>query len=78
MPPAIPEEYRKYQGCMLEIYRASEEEKQAIDWYTWIALAAGWPQVCFFLDGLKNEKLKAEILELLDLLADYDFRLSDT
>ena len=72
------EEYRKYQGRMLEIYRASDHEKQAINWYTWIALAAGWPQVCFFLDGLKNEKLKAEILELLDLLSEHDFRLSDT
>ena len=34
-------------------------------------LAAGWPQVCFFLYGLKNESLRREILELLALLADY-------
>ena len=51
--------------------QVSEQEKQAIRWYSWIALAAGWPQVCFFLEGLKSESLRNEILELLALLADY-------
>ncbi len=63
--------YRKYQERMFQIYRASEQEKQAIRWYSWIALTAGWPQLCFFLYGLKNEPLRSEILELLALLADH-------
>ncbi len=39
--------YHKYQDRMLRIYHATELEKRAIKWYSWIALAAGWPQVCF-------------------------------
>lgn len=64
------ESYRKYQGRMLTLYHATEQEKQAMRWYTWIALAAGWPQVCFFLDGLKDDTLRDEILELLSLIAE--------
>lgn len=63
--------YHKYQERMIRIYHATELEKQAMKWYSWIALVAGWPQVCFFIDGLKTEMLKNEILELLALLADY-------
>ncbi|MBO4838158.1 MAG: phosphotransferase [Lachnospiraceae bacterium] len=63
-------DYRRYQGRMMTLYHATETEKTALGGYTWIALAAGWPQVCFFLDGLKNEKLKDEVLELLGMLAD--------
>ena len=62
--------YQKYQDRMLRIYHATEQERLAMKWYTWIALAAGWPQVCFFRDGLKDEKLKQEILDLLGILAD--------
>ena len=63
---------RKDRDLLLGIYHATEEEKRAMTWYTWIALVAGWPQVCFFLGGLKKESLKGEILELLDMLADPD------
>lgn len=63
------ESYRRYQERMLMLYHASELEKQAMEWYSWIALVAGWPQVCFFLDGLKNN-MRSEILELLALLAE--------
>ena len=63
---------RRYQKRLFDIYQASDLEKQAISWYSWIAMAAGWPQVCFFLEGLKREKLKKEILDLLSLLADMD------
>ena len=63
--------YHKYQERMIRIYHATEMEKTAMKWYSWIALVAGWPQVCFFLDGLKTETLKNEILELLALLTDY-------
>jgi hypothetical protein len=69
------ESYRRYQGRMLTIYHATEQEVQAMGWYTWIALVAGWPQVCFFLDGLKDEAMRGEILELLDLLAVHSFEL---
>ncbi len=62
--------YSRYQGRMLRLYRATEQERLALGRYTWIALAAGWPQVCFFLDGLKSEALRPEILELLGLLAE--------
>ncbi|MBO4235727.1 MAG: phosphotransferase [Firmicutes bacterium] len=65
------ESYREYQERMLNIYHATDLEKKAIKWYEWIALVSGWPQVCFFIDGLKTEKLKNEILGLLGLLADY-------
>ncbi|MBO4888997.1 MAG: phosphotransferase [Firmicutes bacterium] len=64
--------YEKYQGRMLKIYHANDLERKAIEWYSWIALVAGWPQVCFFLEGLKNEALKDEILELLGLLAEQE------
>lgn len=66
------ESYHKYQGRMLEFYHANDLEKKAIEWYVWISWIAGWPHVCFFLDGLKDEKLKDEVLELLGLLADYE------
>lgn len=33
--------YHKYQERMLRIYHATETEKQAMEWYSWIALAAG-------------------------------------
>ena len=63
------EEYRQYQDRLLSLYQATELEKQAMEWYTWIALVSGWPQLCFFREGLKIEMLKDEILELLALLA---------
>ena len=66
------EGYQRYQGRMLRIYHANPLERQAIEWYSWIALVAGWPQVCFFLDGLKNESLRGEILELLAMLAEQE------
>ncbi len=62
--------YHKYQERMIQIYHATALEKRAMKWYHWIALVAGWPQVCFFLYGLKTETLKNEILELLSLLTD--------
>lgn len=64
------EEYRQYQDRLLSLYQATDLEKQAMEWYNWIALISGWPQLCFFKEGLKNEALKEEILELLALLAD--------
>ena len=62
--------YREYQGRMLTLYHAAEAEKEAMGRYTWIALTAGWPQVCFFLEALKGGALKKEVLELLGMLAD--------
>ena len=63
-------DYAKTRERLLSRYNATEEEKIALEWYTWIALTAGWPQVCFFLEGIKNEALRSEILELISLLAE--------
>ncbi len=64
------ENYRRDQGRMLRLYRATEQERMALARYSWIALVAGWPQLCFFLDALKGETLRQEVLELLGLLAE--------
>ena len=64
------ESYRRYQERMFGIYRATDAEREALDLFNWIALTAGWPQVCFFLSGLKSDLLREEILDLLALLAD--------
>ena len=61
---------RKDRERMLGIYHATDAEKQAMEGYTWIALTAGWPQVCFFLEGLKDDALRKEVIELLWLLTD--------
>ncbi len=63
-------DYAKTRQRLLSRYNATETEKTALEWYTWIALAEGWPQVCFFLEGLKSGALRPEILELLALLAE--------
>ena len=60
---------RKYTDRLFGIYHATELEKQAYRWYDWIAMAAGWPQVCFFRKALKGDVLKQEVLDLLGLLA---------
>ncbi|MBR0137873.1 MAG: phosphotransferase [Erysipelotrichaceae bacterium] len=61
----------RYRERLLSIYHATDLEKQAMNWYGWIAMTAGWPQVCFFREGLKRENLKDEILDLLSMLADW-------
>ncbi len=64
--------YRKYQGRMLEIYQASPMEKEALARYSWIALVAGWPQVCFFKHHIEKGEagMREEVLELLGLMAE--------
>lgn len=61
---------KKYIERILDIYHATELEKQALRWYDWIAMTAGWPQVCFFKAALDGGPLKQEVLELLGLLAE--------
>ncbi|GEM_PF-74131 len=61
---------KKLRARMLGIYHATELEERAMEWYGWIAAAAGWPQVCFFIAGLESEKLRGEILDLLALIAE--------
>lgn len=64
------DEYRALRTRLLRLYHATETERQAMARYTWIALTAGWPQVCFFLHALRGGgEMKAEILALLELLA---------
>ena len=62
--------YQAHAGRMLRIYHAVPLERQAMAWYAWIVMAAQWPTVCFFRDGLSREPLRDEILELLSLIAD--------
>ena len=54
---------------MLQIYHPTERELEALAWYAWIVMIAQWPTVCYFLDALGNSELRAEILELLSLIA---------
>ncbi|MBR5343213.1 MAG: phosphotransferase [Oscillospiraceae bacterium] len=64
------DEYRALRTRLLRLYHATETERQAMARYTWIALAAGWPQLCFFLHALRGGgAMKEEILALLELLA---------
>lgn len=55
---------------MLQIYHASEKELEALVWYAWIVMVAQWPTVCYFMDALEKSEMRAEILELLSLIAD--------
>ena len=55
---------------MLQVYHATEKERQALSWYGWIVMVAQWPNFCFFKWAIKGETLKKEICELLSLIAD--------
>ncbi len=55
---------------MLQIYHPTARELEALPWYAWIVMAAQWPTVCYFRDALGKSELRAEILELLSLIAD--------
>ena len=68
---AALESYRSFQGRMLEIYQATSLEREAMARYSWIALTAGWPQVCFFKHYIEKDQgeMREEILALLALLA---------
>lgn len=55
---------------MLQIYHPTEMERKALPWYAWIVMTAQWPTVCYFRNALGKSEMKAEILELLSLIAD--------
>ena len=55
---------------MLQIYHPTEQELAALPWYAWIVMIAQWPTVCYFRNALGKSEMKAEILELLSLIAD--------
>ena len=57
-------------GSMLQVYHASEKERQALCWYAWIVMVAQWPNLCFFKAAITEGALKEEICELLALIAD--------
>lgn len=57
-------------GSMLQIYHATDMERQALRWYAWIVMVAQWPNFCYFRHAIKNGVLKEEICELLSLIAD--------
>lgn len=60
--------YQERMRSMLHIYRTSEGERQALVWYAWIVMISQWPILCYFRKAIQG-KLKAEILELLSLIA---------
>ena len=62
--------YRTHMIPMLEIYHATETERQALADYAWIVMVAQWPALCFFRDTLeKGGDMREEILGLLDRIA---------
>ena len=62
--------FQRSMNRMLQIYHPTELELKALAWYAWIVMIAQWPTVCYFMDALEKSKLRAEILELLSLIAD--------
>ncbi len=64
--------YRKNAEMMLSDYHATEEERAALPYYAWIALASQYPYACAYADRLKKEACCESTLALLDLIADLD------
>ena len=66
------ENYRRNARMMLSDYHATEEERAALPYYAWIALASQYPYACAFSDRVKKEACCESTLALLDLIADLD------
>lgn len=62
--------FQEHMRPMLRLYHAGEPEKQALAWYAWIVMVAQWPIFCYFRHAIEKGELKAEICELLSLIAD--------
>lgn len=62
--------YRKNAEMILKIYHATEQERAALPYYAWIVFASMWPNVCAFVDRLKNDAARGSTLALLDRIAD--------
>ena len=64
--------YRRNAERMLSAYHATEEERKALPYYAWIALASQYPFACAFVDRVKKEACRESTLALLDLIADLE------
>lgn len=61
--------YRKNARMILELYRASEAEREALPYYAWIVLVSQWPYACAFSDRIKKEACRESTLALLERIA---------
>ena len=68
-------EYRRNAQSMLSEYHATEEERAALPYYAWIALASQYPYACAFADRIKKEACRESMLALLKWIADMDLSL---
>lgn len=66
------ENYRRNAQMMLSEYHATEEERAALPYYAWIALASQYPYACAFADRVKKEACRESTLALLGLIADLE------
>lgn len=64
--------YRRNAGMMLSEYHATEEERAALPYYAWIALASQYPYACAYADRVKKEACRESTLALLGLIADLE------
>lgn len=62
--------FQEHISRMLQVYHATEKERQALIWYAWIVMVAQWPTFCFFRYAITEGKLKEEICGLLSLIVD--------
>ncbi|MCH5353948.1 MAG: phosphotransferase [Acutalibacter sp.] len=62
--------FQNHMSRMLQVYRATEKEQQALIWYAWIVMVAQWPNFCLFEKAIHDGTLKEEICELPSLIAD--------
>ena len=66
------ENYRRNARMMLSEYHATEEERAALPYYAWIALASQYPYACAFSDRVKKEACRESTLALLEMIADLE------
>ena len=66
------ENYRRNARMMLSEYHATEEERAALPYYAWIALASQYPYACAFADRIKKEACRESTLVLLEMIMDLE------
>lgn len=66
------EKFRENTEIIKKYYEFSVEEERAYHLYAKIVLLSSWPNTCTFLQALENKKEKNKVIELLELLMDYE------
>ena len=64
--------YRSNAARILEVYHATEAERNALKDYAWIALASQYPYASAFADRLEKEASRPSTLALLEMIAALD------